>query len=126
MRQYVSFTGLHAGTGELSLGLHASRQLSDKVLRSRLLLSRPLPRAYTFVFHSREQAGRDFSRPPHVAMGVGLYLHRLAAAIGVKSLRVPTPLPGSAFPADCPHRAIVTAVAVHTDTRSSPHMADFG
>lgn len=33
MRQYVSFTGLHAGTVELSLGLHASRQLSDKVLR---------------------------------------------------------------------------------------------
>ena len=50
MRQYVSFTGLHAGTGELSLGLHASRQLSDKVLRSHLLLSRPLPRAYTIVF----------------------------------------------------------------------------
>ncbi len=38
MRQYVSFTGLHAGTVELSLGLHASRQLSDKVLRSLLLL----------------------------------------------------------------------------------------
>ena len=29
----VSFTGFDAGTVELSLGLHASRQLSDKVLR---------------------------------------------------------------------------------------------
>ena len=29
----ISFTGFEAGTVELSLGLHASRQLSDKVLR---------------------------------------------------------------------------------------------
>jgi hypothetical protein len=29
----ISFTGLHAGTVEVSLGLHASRQLSGKVLR---------------------------------------------------------------------------------------------
>jgi hypothetical protein len=29
----VSFTGFQAGTVELSLGLHASRQLSGKVLR---------------------------------------------------------------------------------------------
>jgi hypothetical protein len=49
VRQYVSFTGLHAGTVELSLGLHASRQLSDKVLRSHLLLSRPLPRVHVRV-----------------------------------------------------------------------------
>ena len=34
------------------------------------------------------EAGRDFSRPPHVAMGVGLYLHRLAAVSGVQSLRI--------------------------------------
>ena len=33
MLRYVGFTGLDAGTVELSLGLHASRQLSDKVLR---------------------------------------------------------------------------------------------
>jgi hypothetical protein len=29
----ISFTGFHAGTVEVSLGLHASRQLSGKVLR---------------------------------------------------------------------------------------------
>src|SRR5437867_12994815 len=81
VRQYVSFTGLHAGTVELSLGLHASRQLSDKVLRSPLLLS---------VTSRSREAGRDFSRPPHVAMGVGLYLHRWFAVIGAQSLRVPT------------------------------------
>ena len=33
MHQYVGFTGFDAGTVELSLDLHASRQLSDKVLR---------------------------------------------------------------------------------------------
>ena len=34
------------------------------------------------------EAGRDFSRPPHVAMGVGLYLHRDIAVFGVQSLRI--------------------------------------
>ena len=29
----ISFTGFYAGTVEVSLGLHASRQLSGKVLR---------------------------------------------------------------------------------------------
>ena len=72
MRQYVSFTGLHAGTVELSLGLHASRQLSDKVLRSHLLLSRPLPRVHIegtggsrFLAASPcRHGGRTVSSPP--------------------------------------------------------------
>jgi hypothetical protein len=71
VRQYVSFTGLHAGTVELSLGLHASRQLSDKVLRSHLLLSRPLPRVHIegiggsrfLAASSRRREGRTVSSP---------------------------------------------------------------
>ena len=34
------------------------------------------------------EAGPDFSNPPHVAMGVGLYLHRDLAKSGVQSLRI--------------------------------------
>src|SRR2546428_3331238 len=50
------------------------------------------------------------SRAPHVAMGRGLYHHpmRLASEPGVQSLRVP--ISRSAFPADCPHLEIVTAL----------------
>ena len=40
------------------------------------------------VTSDRSEAGRDFSRPPHVAMGVGLYLHRVLAVSGVQSLRI--------------------------------------
>ena len=72
MRRHVGFTGLDAGTVELSLGLHASRQLSDKVLRSHLLLH---------MTSDRSEAGHGFPWPPHVAMRVGLYLHRL---VGVR------------------------------------------
>jgi hypothetical protein len=47
-----------------------------------------------------DRRGGHFCRPPHVAMGVGLYLHPLTRMLGVQSLRG-----HEDFPADCPHRS---------------------
>jgi hypothetical protein len=91
------------------LGLHASRQLSDKVLRSRLLLSRPLPRVCTHA-HIEGTGGSRFLAASPCRHGGRTLSSPPCGGTGVKSLRVPTSFPRSAFPADCPHRAIVTAL----------------
>ena len=118
MRQYVSFTGLHAGTVELSLGLHASRQLSDKVLRY-------LKHAVTCATSDFSEAGHDFSRPPHVAVRVGLYHHRV-----IREVRRAVS-EGSDLLRDWPSLRIVRTlrllpqIAVRKDSRRFPHIAEF-
>ena len=67
------------------------------------------------------EAGRDFSRPPHVAMGVGLYHHPLRM-FGVQSLRVPI-VDRSSLRIVRTSRLLPRWVL--EDTRSFPHMADF-
>ena len=74
MRQYVSFTGFKAGTVGLSLGLHASRQLSGKVLRY-LKRVRVTPAVYwSFlplyrVFRYQHWAGfSDYTHPFELAV----------------------------------------------------------
>jgi len=67
------------------------------------------------------EAGRDFSRPPRVATGVGLYHHPLRM-FGVQSLRVPI--------ADRSSLRIVRTsrllpFPVLKDPRISPHIAEF-
>src|SRR5207245_4755007 len=116
VRQYVSFTGLHAGTVELSLGLHASRQLSDKVLRSLLLLSRDLiHEGFRPVTISRDlltsPLGSDF----------------IFTAGGGDRRKVSE---GSDLDRDRPSLRIVRTSRllprwVLEDTRGFPHMADF-
>ena len=72
-----------------------------------------------------QEAGRDFSRPPHVAMGVGLYLHRWHAEIGAQSLRVPTSSRGRPSLRIVRTLRLLPRSAVRRDPRMFPQMADF-
>ena len=66
VHRVVGSPGPKQGQWEARYAIHASRQLSGEVLRSRLLLTR-----FASVGPSH------FCWSLHVAMQVGLYLHRL-------------------------------------------------